>query len=201
MTRTYETMVLLDNREVKKGWDTLKSEVASLFEKHGAKVVSARRWDERRLAYPIKGQLRATYLLMYLSAPTESIVSINRELQYAEPVLRHLTTVCEEVPEEAYQPEAEFDLAAIPDDGAADAPASSTEAEASDAKTEEAKSEDAKSEGKDSADGATAEDSGDEAAASDAESATEDAKSEDGAATDGGESDSSTPADGEEKTE
>ena len=32
MTRTYETMVLLDNRDVKKGWDTLKGEVAGLFE-------------------------------------------------------------------------------------------------------------------------------------------------------------------------
>lgn len=116
MNHTYETMLLLDNREVKKGWDTLKSEVAGLFTKHGSEVVSARRWDERRLAYPIKGQQRATYLLMYHSSATDSIPAINRELQYAEPVLRSLTLVCEEIPEEAHQPEAEFDESAVPID-------------------------------------------------------------------------------------
>ena len=42
-------MLLLDNREVKRGWEELKTSVNGLFEKHGAEVVSARRWDERRL--------------------------------------------------------------------------------------------------------------------------------------------------------
>ncbi len=163
MNRTYETMVLLDNREVKKGWDALKSDVCGLFEKHGAKIVSARRWDERRLAYPINGQLRGTYLLMYHDAPTESIVPINRELQYSETVLRSLTTVCEEIPEEAHQPEAEFDVNAIPED---DAPAAVEEPPAEEAKDKakdgegdaEAKAEEAKAEDADaSAEGDAAE--------------------------------------------
>jgi small subunit ribosomal protein S6 len=36
------------------------------------KILSSRRWDERRLAYPIKGQNRGTYLLVYFSRPTPS---------------------------------------------------------------------------------------------------------------------------------
>ena len=67
-TRTYECMCLLDNGEVRKGWEPLKEAVAGLFTKHGAKILSNRRWDERRLAYPIEGHNRATYLLVYFAA-------------------------------------------------------------------------------------------------------------------------------------
>ena len=59
MTKTYEGMLLLDNREVKRGWQALKDNVTGLFTKHDAEILSARRWDERRLAYPIKRQQRA----------------------------------------------------------------------------------------------------------------------------------------------
>jgi len=127
-TRTYECMCLLDNREVRKGWQPLKDSVSGLFTKHGAQILSARRWDERRLAYPIDGQQRATYLLAYLKADTQSITGIRRDLQFSDLVLRSLVLSCEEVPQSAYEPEAEFDVNAIPVD---DSPmTSSNEAEA-----------------------------------------------------------------------
>jgi ribosomal protein S6 len=127
-TRTYECMCLLDNREVRKGWQPLKESVTGLFTKHGAQILSARRWDERRLAYPIDGQQRATYLLAYLKADTQSITGIRRDLQFSDIVLRSLVLSCEEVPQSAYEPEAEFDVNAIPVD---DSPvASSNEPEA-----------------------------------------------------------------------
>ncbi len=127
-TRTYECMCLLDNREVRKGWQPLKDSVTGLFTKHGAQILSARRWDERRLAYPIDGQQRATYLLAYLKADTQSIAGIRRDLQFSDTVLRSLVLSCEEVPQSAYEPEAEFDVNAIPVD---DSPvASSNEPEA-----------------------------------------------------------------------
>lgn len=113
MNRTYEAMVLLDNREVKKGWQGLKDQVCGLFTKHGAEIKSARRWDERRLAYPIKNQLRGTYLLLYFEAPTASITGIRRDLDYTESVLRHMALVCEVIPESAFDPEAAFDESAV----------------------------------------------------------------------------------------
>ena len=106
-------MILLDNREVKKGWDELKSSVTGLFEKHGAEVVSARRWDERRLAFPIKRQQRATYLLMYFNAETPQVQALRREMQFNETVLRNFVISCEKVPEEAFEPEASFDISAL----------------------------------------------------------------------------------------
>lgn len=113
-------MCLLDNREVRKGWEPLKAAVAGVFTKHGAKVLSNRRWDERRLAYAIQGQNRATYLLTYFSADTQTVSAVRRDLEFSESVMRYLLTECEEVPQSAYEPEAAFDVAAIPVD---DAPA------------------------------------------------------------------------------
>lgn len=119
-TRNYECMCLLDNAEVRKGWEPLKEAVAGLFTKHEAKVLSSRRWDERRLAYPIKGQQRATYLLLFFAADTQTLPAIRRELEFSESMIRYMITECEDIPADAYEPEAEFDVDAIPED---DAPA------------------------------------------------------------------------------
>ncbi len=119
-TRNYECMCLLDNREVRKGWEPLKEAVAGLFTKHEAKVLSNRRWDERRLAYPINGQLRATYLLLYFAADTQTLPAIRRELEFSESMLRYMITECDDIPGDAYEPEAEFDVNAIPEDDAPD---------------------------------------------------------------------------------
>lgn len=141
MKRTYEAMVLLDNREVKQGWQALKDQVCGLFTKHGASIKSAKRWDERRLAYPIKHQLRGTYMLAYFEAETAEIAAIRRELDYAEAVFRHMTFACEEIPADAYEPEAEFDEAAVrvEDTSMADLP--DDEPEEDEAPAEEASAE------------------------------------------------------------
>jgi small subunit ribosomal protein S6 len=123
-------MVLLDNREVRNGWARLKQTVAGLFEKHGSQMLSARRWDERRLAYPIKRQLRGTYLLCYHKTDTDAMPALRRDLEYSEPILRYLSMVCEEVPESAYDPEEAFDETAVRvDDEPSPAPAPSAQPE------------------------------------------------------------------------
>ena len=119
-TRTYECMCLLDNREVRKGWQPLKDSVLAMFTKHGAKIVSGKRWDERRIAYPINGQHRGTYMLVYFSSDTQALGAIRRDLQFNEALLRFLLVDCEEVPQTAYEPEGDFDVNSIPAD---DAPA------------------------------------------------------------------------------
>lgn len=117
-TRTYECMCLLDNREVRKGWQPLKDAITALFTKHGAKILSSRRWDERRLAYPMQGQQRGTYLLIYFAVDTQNVAAIRRDLQFNESLLRWLVVDCAEVPQAAYEPEADFDVNAIPADDA-----------------------------------------------------------------------------------
>lgn len=117
-TRSYECMCLLDNREVRKGWQQLKDALTAMFTKHGGKILSSRRWDERRLAYAIHGQHRGTYLLIYFTADTQVLGAIRRDLQFYESLLRYLLVDCPEVPQSAYEPEADFDVNAIPADDA-----------------------------------------------------------------------------------
>lgn len=129
-TRTYECMILLDNREVRNGWQSLKDSIAGVFTKHGAEIASSKRWDERRLAYPIKGQLRGTYLLIYTTCDTQQMAGIRRDLQFNESVLRSLLQVCDEVPQSAYEPEAAFDHTAVAIDDAPDEAPAAAEPEA-----------------------------------------------------------------------
>ena len=100
MTNLYEGMFLVDNQLVRQNWDNAKKVVTGLLEKHGATVKSARRWDERRLAYPIKRKNRATFLLTYSEIPNEGIASLRRDLELNEDVLRYLFLRAEEVPQE-----------------------------------------------------------------------------------------------------
>lgn len=102
-------MCLLDNRDVRQGWKALKDNVTGLFTKHGAEIVSARRWGERRLSYPVKHQQRGTYLLVYFNGDPDAITPLRRELQLSEWIMRNMLLTCEEVPEEAHQPEESFD--------------------------------------------------------------------------------------------
>ncbi|MCC6671763.1 MAG: 30S ribosomal protein S6 [Planctomycetes bacterium] len=120
--RLYECMLLLDNREVKKDWEGLKKDVTAKFTKHGVEILSARRWEERRLAYPIQRQKRGTYVLVYFKGATKSANSIRRELELHEPVLRYLMLSAEEVPASAYEPEAAFDPNKIPADDYVESP-------------------------------------------------------------------------------
>lgn len=122
MNHTYECMVLVNNQEVKKGWQACKQGVVDLFAKHKAEVLSARRWDERRLAYPIEGQQRATYLLVYFKSEHLVPAAIRRELDFNDVVLRHLILRCEEVPADAYEPEPVFDEARVGEDAPPPAP-------------------------------------------------------------------------------
>ena len=106
MTAVYESMFLLDNAVVREDWKKAKAVVTDTLEKHGAVVKTARRWDERKLAYPIRGKNRATFLMCYYEMGNDHIAAMRRELELNERVLRYLILRAESVPQ------AEIDLAA-----------------------------------------------------------------------------------------
>ena len=106
MTGLYESMFLLDNAVVREDWKKAKALVTDVLEKHGAKVKSARRWDERKLAYTIRQKKRATYLLCYYEMGNTHIHELRRDLELNERVLRYLILKTDAVPQ------TEIDLAA-----------------------------------------------------------------------------------------
>lgn len=103
----YEGMFLIDNEAVRQGWAQAKAHVTDLIAKHGGTIHSARRWDERRLAYAIRGRRRATFLLVHAEIPQGGYSNVERDLNLAESVLRYLILRVDEVPQ------AEKDLSAL----------------------------------------------------------------------------------------
>ncbi|MBL8859186.1 MAG: 30S ribosomal protein S6 [Planctomycetes bacterium] len=91
-------MFLLDNAVVRESWNAAKAAVTDVLEKHGAKVTTIRRWEERKLAYPIRNKLRGTYALCYYEMGNENIAAMRREFDLSERVLRYLILRTDEVP-------------------------------------------------------------------------------------------------------
>ncbi len=149
-------MFLLDNEVVRAGWNEAKTHVADIVEKYDGKVCSARRWDERRLCYPIRKKNRATFLLTYCEFPKSSIQGLRRDLDLSETIMRYLILGAEAVPESEIELTREesgedFQIPEVPDDNAIDEPpvveaaegAEGSEAPKEAGATEEAKEGDA----------------------------------------------------------
>jgi ribosomal protein S6 len=98
LTTTYEGMFLLDNQVVRADWRQAKAMVTDLLAKNGAKVLCARRWDERKLAYPIRGRTRGTYLLAYFEITGTSLNGMRRDFELDERVLRYLMLKVDAIP-------------------------------------------------------------------------------------------------------
>jgi len=99
MSRIYEIMFLLDNNAVRAGWKQAKAATTGLIEKHGGRALSARLFEERKLAYPIRQRRRGTYLLAYGELQPAGVATLRRELDLTESVLRYLILQAEAVPQ------------------------------------------------------------------------------------------------------
>ncbi len=64
-TNVYEGLFIFDSDLYAKGPDDVSGQVAAVIEQFGGEVLLSRLWDERKLAYPIKGHRRGTYWLAY----------------------------------------------------------------------------------------------------------------------------------------
>jgi small subunit ribosomal protein S6 len=89
-TREYEAMFLLDNAAAVADFDGTAGVVDQILAKAGAEIVQKEKWDERKLAYEIRGHKRATYYLTYFRAPVTAITQIRADATLAEKIVRHL---------------------------------------------------------------------------------------------------------------
>lgn len=85
----YEGMFLFDNT-VAHEWPSMEQEVRRLCERVGAKLKVCLKFDERKLAYEIRGRKRGTYVLTYFEAPPEKMREMERDAQLSESILRAL---------------------------------------------------------------------------------------------------------------
>ena len=86
----YEAMFLLSPAAGSEA-DAQVNLCKGMIERHGGKILFIKRWDERKLAYEIRGQKRGTYVVAFFTAPGDAIGPIERDVKLSEQVLRVLT--------------------------------------------------------------------------------------------------------------
>lgn len=86
----YEGMFLVDANRYSNDSQGVTQRITSMLENHGAEIVASRPWDERRLAYPIKGHRKAFYLLTYFRIDGPELSKVEHECKLNEAILRQL---------------------------------------------------------------------------------------------------------------
>lgn len=86
----YEGMFILDQGRYSRDPGAVAQQIADLVEQAGGTMLAARLWDERKLAYPIKGHKKGVYWLTYFRMPGENLVGLERQCLLAEGILRSL---------------------------------------------------------------------------------------------------------------
>ncbi|MCH7751777.1 MAG: 30S ribosomal protein S6 [Planctomycetes bacterium] len=89
-TAVYEGMFILDANRLARDREGLPRELASAIEEAGGQMELSQLWEERRLAYPIKGQRKGAYWITYFRLPTTNLADLTRQLELKEGILRHL---------------------------------------------------------------------------------------------------------------
>ncbi len=97
-SRLYEGLFLL-NQNFAADLPAATEHVKGILERHQAEIVLLKKWDERKLAYAVRGQKRGTYLLAYFNAPTNQVIAIDRDCNLSEQVQRALILKADHVGE------------------------------------------------------------------------------------------------------
>jgi small subunit ribosomal protein S6 len=83
-------MFIFDSNRFARERAGMPAEVEKAIKTAGGEVVVSRLWEERRLAYPIAGQRKGTYWLIYFRGPSSIVAPLNRQWEIQEGLLRHL---------------------------------------------------------------------------------------------------------------
>lgn len=98
-TNIYEGMFLFP-QSASANLQAAVDHVKELLDRADAEIVSFRKWDERRLAYEIKGNKRGIYFLVYFKAGVDRLAGLERDCNLSEQLLRSMVTRADHVPAE-----------------------------------------------------------------------------------------------------
>jgi small subunit ribosomal protein S6 len=84
--KTYEGMFLVDAGNP--DFDAASAPIRTVLDRGAADVLSFKPWDERRLAYEIKGRKRALYVLTYFKLDPGNMAELERDIELNEDIIR-----------------------------------------------------------------------------------------------------------------
>ena len=95
-TNMYEGMILVP-QTMAANLQAAVDHIKDLLDRADAEVVSMKKWDERRLAYEIKGNKRGIYFLAYFNADPSKMQGLERDCNLSETILRAMFTRADHV--------------------------------------------------------------------------------------------------------
>lgn len=90
--KNYYEGLFLFSQAVTADLQTAADHVKEILQRADVNLISFRKWDERRLAYEVKGNRRGVFFLVYFEAPGSAIAKIDRDCNLSEQVLRAMIT-------------------------------------------------------------------------------------------------------------
>jgi len=90
---SYECLFLIDPTKASTDMDGIKGQLHGTLEKYGAQILASRKWDDRKLAYPIRGHKKGVYHLTFFKADSRKMSEIDHDFRLNEFILRHLISV------------------------------------------------------------------------------------------------------------
>lgn len=76
----YECMFLLDTNKVAGDVPAAAKQLHAVLEKNHSEILASRPWDERRLAYPIRGHKKGLYYLVYFRTEGKNLAIIENDI-------------------------------------------------------------------------------------------------------------------------
>jgi small subunit ribosomal protein S6 len=83
-------MFILDSGRYGRDPNAVSGQISKIVEEAGGEILVTRLWEERRLAYTIKGQRKGTYWLTYFRLAPESLSAVRQQFRLSDSILRML---------------------------------------------------------------------------------------------------------------
>ncbi|MHC4716520.1 MAG: 30S ribosomal protein S6 [Planctomycetota bacterium] len=101
--KTYEAMFVLDAGN--SDFEAASAPVRDALARSEAEMLAIKPWDERRLAYEVKGRRRGLYVLTYFKADPARLDALEHDVQLDERILRALILSADHVDDRTVQAE------------------------------------------------------------------------------------------------
>lgn len=111
--KKYEAMFLVDQETANKKWDEIIGHIRTTLEKYKAEILDLDKWQDLKLAYPIKKRRKGTYIVAHFNLDPLKVAEVRHDFQLSDYVLRSLiisdtgkrqSVIEEPAPEEAAAP-------------------------------------------------------------------------------------------------
>ena len=91
--RQYELTYLISDNVPESEITKVSGKIGGLISDEGGKVLKEESWGRRKLSYPIKKQLFATYVTLSFELEPEKLLNFGRDLKHENDLIRHLLIV------------------------------------------------------------------------------------------------------------